>query len=237
MLTPPTTKQRWLFNHRPGFSLSARLRVLRPIGFPVVFAFSLWLLFGAALPESRAAAVVRIVSGISAGGAAEPTTVFNAKISFAVVDLADITPGRDLWQYTYTVADLPLAANQGFSIAFDRSLFASLQSPASFVNGDWSVLTLQPDLALNSNGLYDAQAQVGNPSLLNTFTVTFVWLGTGTPGAQPFVIYDSNFATLAQGQTVPTPEPATATLLLGSLAWFCGFGRRTVRGGRRRGCV
>ena len=235
MRNPAMTKQRWFFNHL-GILFSAKRAGFRLDGLTDAFAFSLLLLLGAALHESRAAAVLRIVGGLGAGFV-EPPPVFNAKISFAVVDLADITPGRDLWQYTYTVADLPLAANQGFSIAFDRSLFASLQSPASFVNGDWSVLTLQPDLALNANGLYDAQALVSTPSLLNTFTVTFVRLGTGTPGSQPFIIYDTNFATLAQGQTVSTPEPATATLLLGSLAWFCGFGRRTVRGGRRRGCV
>ena len=88
------------------------------------------------------------------------------------------------------------------------------------MNGDWDVLTLQPDLALNSNGLYDALALRAGPSVADPFVVKVVWLGAGMPGAQPFTIHDASFGTIATGQTSQVPEPAAASLLLLSALVF-----------------
>jgi len=137
-----------------------------------------------------------------------------ATITFVPTNLADTTPGEDLWLYEYHISGFTFAASEGFSISFDRALYKKLQSPPPLVNAGWDVLTLQPDLALSSNGLYDAVALRAAPSLANDFKVTAVWLGTGTPAAQPFTIYNASFTPIAQGQTALVPEPATSLLLL-----------------------
>ena len=141
-----------------------------------------------------------------------------AVIYFKATDLANTTPGQDLWQYSYTVSGLALAAGQGFSIQFIPALYKTLQSPPPTVNGDWDVLALQPDVALHSSVIYDALALRSNPSLGDFFTVTFIWLGTGTPDAQAYTVYDTNFSTVSQGQTTSVPEPATALLILSGFA-------------------
>ena len=65
-----------------------------------------------------------------------------------------------------------------------------------------------------------------NASFLGTpFTIDFVWLGTGTPGPQPFTVYDTNFSTIAQGQTV-APEPSSAALLFAASGWLAWRKRR-----------
>ncbi len=91
------------------------------------------------------------------------------------------------------------------------------------MNADWDPISLQPDLALGSNGFYDALALRNTPSLADPFKVQAVWLGTGTPGPQPFTIYDTNFQPLAQGQTIPEP---TAALLIFSALAVTGLPRR-----------
>ena len=140
-----------------------------------------------------------------------------ATILFTTADAADTTPGEDLWQYSYTHGDFTFAAGQGFTVVFDRTLFSQLQSPPPFVNVDWDPISLQPDLALGSNGFYDALALRNAPSLADPFKVKVVWLGTGAPGAQPFTIYDNNFQTIAQGQTTNVPEPTIALLLFSGI--------------------
>ena len=101
----------------------------------------------------------------------------------------------------------------------------SLEDPASFVNSDWDILVLQPDTFLPDNGVYDALALINNPSLLDTFSLSFVWLGTGTPGSQSFELYDNTFNVIETGVTrtngTNVPEPTTIFLLgSGILAFF-----------------
>ena len=136
-----------------------------------------------------------------------------ATIVFAATNLADTTPGQDLWQYQYSVSDLSLIQGQGFSIFFDLDLYANLQSPPPSPNTGWDLLTIQSDPALESNGFFDALALQAAPSLANPFTLTFVWLGAGLPGSQPFTVNDVNFSTIAQGVTIP-PNSAPLTLSL-----------------------
>lgn len=129
-----------------------------------------------------------------------------ATITYTATNLADTTPGEDLWAFSYILDGFTFALNQGFTIFFDDNLFTKLQTPPPPVNAAWDVLTVQPDLALGSNGFYDGLALSPSPSLVNPFRVNFVWLGVGTPGSQSFTIYNPDFSTVIEGQTVEEPK-------------------------------
>jgi hypothetical protein len=165
---------------------------------------------------------VAVAIAFLVGSGASATT-----ISFVATDLPDAAPGEDLWQYAYEVSGRSFAAGEGFSIGFDFDLYAALENPPPQVSPDWDAITLQPDLNLPDFGIYDALALVDAPALSQSFTVTFAWLGTGTPGAQPFGIYDATFATIETGLTVPEATPSL--LLLAGLLGTAGF----AKGGRR----
>jgi hypothetical protein len=155
-------------------------------------------------------------------------------IDYIVTDLADATPGEDLWRYDYAVSGRTFLQSEFFDIYFNASLYGTLTSePAP--SADWDVLILQqPDptkLQPFDKGIFDAFALTGNPSLSGLFSVAFIYLGTGSPGAQPFDIFDANSNPLETGLTsVPAgviPEPSTVTLSLIALVGFVmGLHRR-----------
>ena len=107
---------------------------------------------------------------------------------------------------------------------------------------DWDVAVLQQPNPVNlppfDTGIFDAFALANNPSLAGTFSVSFVYLGAGSPGSQPFDIFAANAETLESGLTSPAqgaiPEPATVTLSLAGLA-FLGWQRlhRACKSSRR----
>ena len=138
-------------------------------------------------------------------------------ITATAVNVADTTPGEDLWQYQYSVSDMSLSAGQSFSIAFDFTLYGNLQSPPLSANAGWNLLSLQPDAAGESDGHFNAQTVEATPSLANPFTLTFVWLGIGIPGPQPFTVYDSNHFPITVGVTIPTNPPSPPTIQLKAL--------------------
>jgi len=131
---------------------------------------------------------------------------------FQATDQADTTPGQDLWRYSFSITGFNFQAGQGFSVFFDPLSIPSLQALPPSVGPDWSILSIQPDSILRQPGYYDALALRSNPSLAGPFTVDFVWQGAGTPGAQPFTIYDTDFSTLVAGQAVLVPEPGISLL-------------------------
>ena len=88
----------------------------------MALCLGLHFVFDAALYESHAAAVVSLPKGIGAEFAQPPP--FAATFRFEVVDLADTTPGQDLWEYRYTVTGLALTTGQGFTIFFDFNLYS-----------------------------------------------------------------------------------------------------------------
>lgn len=186
---------------------------------------------------------VRFASLASAGLCALMASTFSAAAPVTIdYELSALsTPGR--YEYRYTVTNVSLAAPLAwFSIDFDTSLYdeASLQITTTGL-GDWSEQILGSVLA--NPAQYDAYKTVGAGLGIGDsqggFTVDFTWLGTGTPGAQAFTIYDQGTLdildsglTTAVGAPPPppndVPEPssmALAVLALGGAAWGARRGR------------
>jgi hypothetical protein len=142
-------------------------------------------------------------------------------IEYVAVDLADVTAGDDLWRYDYTVSGRTFLQTEFFDIYFGPLLYGTLAAqPAP--TADWDVAVLQQPNAANlppfDTGIFDAFALVPAPSLAGTFSVEFIYLGIGTPGAQVFEIFGPDSSLLETGLTsTPAgviPEPSTALLFL-----------------------
>ena len=131
---------------------------------------------------------------------------------YDVVDLVDVTPGQDLWEYTYYLSGFTFQTNQGFSIFFDYQSYANLTNARPSLNAAWSVLAVQPDVLLRADGYLDGLALVNGPAYAGPFQVVVTWRGQGTPGAQPFYTYNSNFTPTFTGSTTVVPEPGSIFL-------------------------
>jgi hypothetical protein len=150
-----------------------------------------------------------------------------ATITFEAIDLDDVNVGEDLWQYSYTLSGHDFLRDQGFAVYFNPDLYTSLQNPVPAVGGDWDVMSFQPDPNIPSDGWYDALALVDHASLENPFSISFVWLGDGTPGAQRFDIFDPNWEVSGDGTTSPVPLPSAVLLLVSGLLVVIGRRRTT----------
>jgi len=141
-------------------------------------------------------------------------------INFTVSNIAGNT-----WQYSYVVSGHTFLTDETFEILFDENLYTNLQDPPPAVAG-WMLLVFQPEVPPNPNlpGIYSATAQSDGAPLGSPFVIQFEWLGIGTPGSQPFNVYDSSFNLIDSGQTVagnPIPEPGSVVLLTSALlAWM-----------------
>ena len=151
------------------------------------------------------------------------------QILYEAANLADTTPGEDLWQYSYTVSDYSFDMDYGFTIHFDYSLYSNLEDPPPYVNDEWDPIVWQPDTAIPDDGAYDALALQDGASLADPFVVSFVWLGSGVPGSQFFDVYDPDFNTIESGNTAPVPEPATILLVGSGLLGLAGLGKRVKK--------
>lgn len=137
-------------------------------------------------------------------------------------DIADLGLGR--WQYTYEVSNISLFPEpiEEFTIwfgvgSYDNLTIATLDPPAS----NWDEIVWQPEPFLGDDGGYDALAtglSINVGESVTGFSVSFDWLGTGSPGSQFYeIINPTTFETIGSGYTVP--EPATLLLFgLGGLA-------------------
>lgn len=144
---------------------------------------------------------------------------------FATIIFFDVTNiSGNLWEYEYEVVNNTLFSDiDEFTIWFEYGLYDGLDVTTPVA--DWDEITADPDVILSSpdDGFYDAFALgsgVVPGAAKSGFSVSFNWLGLGTPDSQFFEIVDThNFNMLDSGYTTPfpsaapIPEPATMFLL------------------------
>jgi hypothetical protein len=154
------------------------------------------------------------------------------QIAYRATDLADAGTD-DWWQYEYYVSGYTFNRDMGFTVYFEWDRYGSIDPLPTAPNGDWDVLTWDPDPEIPDDGAYDALALAENASLADAFTVGFVWPGSGTPDSQYFEVYknldDGSVETLLSGETVPVPVPTTLLLLASGLAGLLGNRARKKR--------
>lgn len=141
-------------------------------------------------------------------------------INYTITDL-----GESRWRYDYAIHNDSLdSALQEFTLYFNDSLYANLSDESTAAGFD--LLLIQPDTAIPAAGIFDGLALQGGIAAgawLDGFSVSFDYLGQGTPASQLFSIVDpSTFIELDTGLTsraaVPIPAPATLALVLLGLA-------------------
>jgi hypothetical protein len=111
-------------------------------------------------------------------------TVGNVSAGIIQYDIYSL--GGSSYRYDYSVSGFSFQANQLLDIRFDPSLYSTLSkevAPAGFV-----AILLQPNNPPGDSGDYKALALVDNPALAGLFSVEWVYLGSGTPGSQPFFV-------------------------------------------------
>ena len=156
-------------------------------------------------------------------------------ISFATVNLTG-----NLWQYEYTVTNDSLStAIDEFTIYFDRDLFSNLAVEAS--PAGWDSIVVQPDSGIPADGFFDALALgqgLAPGATVTGFTVSFQFLGAGSPSAQPFEVVDpTSFSVIDSGATVAQattglPEPGSIALSAIGLSALAFARKRARRAGR-----
>jgi hypothetical protein len=148
--------------------------------------------------------------------------------------VTETDPALNIWSYDYTVAGESFGISAGYTVSgfdvyFDPALYASLDGAPAAPNADWLVFTVQPDPILPVDGAYTAQAVVDGASLTDPFSVSFTWLGAGTPGSQPFDTFGPSFALTGQGVTTlpgtAVPEPAAMAPLAAGMVGLLGLCR------------
>jgi hypothetical protein len=121
-----------------------------------------------------------------------------------------------------------LLQNQEVDIRFDPALYSGLNNGTA--NSDFRLSLLQPGNPSGAFGDYSILALIDNPSLVGPFSVEFMFLGAGLPGAQPYFVHQFDptghniIGTLESGNTAP--EPAS-WLLAGVGLFVSGLLRRT----------
>jgi hypothetical protein len=174
----------------------------------------------------------RIISVLAALMGAVP--VANAALVEYSASL--IAPSQWRYDYTINVPDAPLSFD-GLTVWFGSSLYAGLAG-ATAPSG-WDPIAIESDPGLPADGFFDALLLSGSVqpgAVLTGFSVTFTYLGLGTPGAQSFALYNSlDFGAVYSGSTVlgapvgQVPVPATMGLALLALAAAAGSTARRRR--------
>jgi hypothetical protein len=149
------------------------------------------------------------------------SVVASSPVHAAAITFESTQIAGDRWEYAYTLKNNTLSEPiWDFLVTFDRALYSGLSVESA--PADWDPLVLQPDPALPSDGFFDSLSLVAGLAPngeVGGFLVSFDFLGAGTPGAQPFSVFDASFILLETGVTSlaaasTVPEPATVLLLL-----------------------
>ena len=144
-----------------------------------------------------------------------------ASVSYQVTDLADTTPGQDLWRIDYLVSG-PLSQDNQINLLFLPSVFSDVNLVSNSAQAQIDVApVIQPDIGLPADGELTLTALTElDAKFKGHVEVNVVWSGTGKPGAQSFEVLDSSFNVSASGQTTAVssvPEPDMAWLMLSGL--------------------
>jgi len=162
--------------------------------------------------------------------------LFSISIQAATVGFTVSSLGGSNFRYTYDFTSLSLLANQEVDVRFAPALYSTLTNGVA--GSGFSLAVFQPNNPPGAFGDYAALALINNPPLTGPFRVDFTFLGSGTPGFQPFVInqYDAagNFLRVVDsGNTfspsAPIPEPATWLLGAAGLILAAKSVRRRTR--------
>lgn len=174
------------------------------------FAIRVGASFGQAI--GRAATVAAWLAGSVLLSVSQAAT-----LKYALQDVADTVAGQDLWQVQY-VQQEALGAFESLNVLFDPALYADLSLLGQSDELNVSVLLTQPDAGLGADGqlLLTAATDLG-VSYQGSVDLSFVWLGAGKPGSQPFEALDDGFNVVATGVTTPVPEAQGILLALAGL--------------------
>jgi hypothetical protein len=174
-----------------------------------------------------------LIAGISWLAAPAGVLADGTEVQYQVTNVSG-----DEWQYSYAIQDsVPFVANEALTVTFYAALYTNMDSAPPSPAG-WSAFSAPSDTTLMFDGIYTAAANADGASLSGPFTITFDYLGSGTPGSQPFSIdlFDSNgnlLSNVTTGVTTPlnagVPEPATGLLLLTAGVALSGFKKRFVK--------
>ena len=138
-------------------------------------------------------------------------------ISYQATDIADLSPGEDLWHYDYAITG-PLGSFESINLLFSPNLWALTLGPADPVFAPGFPIDPDPGLGADGRVTLTAMSALGaaDKALAG---VSFVWLGgPGGPGAQAFEHLDDAFGVAGTGadhrRVSPIPEPSSLALML-----------------------
>ena len=138
-------------------------------------------------------------------------------ITFVATDLHVAVSGHEMWRYDYAISG-PINGFQDINLLFAFGSYSTLKVLTSYDATLLSPLVTQPDPSPQIQG--DGQVTLTalramTPTTSTPLSVTFAWLGNGSPAAQSFELLD-NFSVIATGMTIAAvvPEPSSAWLAL-----------------------
>jgi len=165
------------------------------------------------------------------------TNLYSATVQFESTLLGTVN-GQSLFRNRYLALDFSLQMNQALEIEFDQAQYGTLSNPQGPAN--FNLLLLQPNNPPGLAGLFSALAQSVAQSPMS-FSVDYIFLGTGQPSTQRFFInqFDSAGSLLSTITSGVTPSPTSVIpepsgLALGGLGVVAISAWRAVQRRRRK---